>query len=108
MTNKTRYEEFTKKYQEELYEDVMGYREKMRNKGIFGFKTDVESLIKFSSNVRPNTFIYLYGEDLGKHYWEKYVGTYNRNLINFISYMDDNAQFFLLHEIKTNANLLCH
>lgn len=105
MEDKTRYEAFVADCKVRLEDDVEVYRDSMRDNGQFAFAENVKELIRFARNAKPSTMVYLYGEQLGMHYWDKLVNTYNRNVLQWIAYLDEESQFYFLHEINRNSNI---
>lgn len=102
---KSRYENFVDDCKSRLEDDIGAYRKSMSENGQFTFAKQVKELIRFAHNVKPSTMVYLFGEDLGKHYWDKLVNTYNRNVLSWVAYLDENAQFYFLYEINNNLNI---
>lgn len=102
---KSRYENFVADCKARLEDDIDAYRKSMTDNGQFAFSKNIKELIRFARNVKPSTMVYLYGEQLGMHYWDKLVNTYNRNVLNWIAYLDEESRWFFLNEINTNPNI---
>ena len=105
MENPSRYQEFVAKCQKEVEEDYTAYHDRMRDNGQHTGMKQVKSLIKFTNNVKPSMLIYLFGEDLGKHYCDKLFTLHKGNVLHWISYLDENARFYLIHEINNNPEI---
>lgn len=96
----TRYEEFKLGVQK-LGDD---YRKTIHGDGGFDYNEQVKQLIRLENNINSKLLIYLFGEQLGEHYMREFVKV-NRSLLSLFGKMDSEAQFFMLHELKTNENL---
>ena len=99
----SRYEEFIKKFAEAS--DL--YREAIKGNGGFEYRRQVEQLILLSNRMNYGLLCYLFDPTMAQHLAAKYVES-NRNLLTFLNQIDDNYRFFILHELKTNANLFAH
>jgi hypothetical protein len=101
---KTRAEIFV----ENAQKDIKSYRGKLSGDGTFDYSQQVLELQKLSRKMSQSTLIYLFGDNLGKHYFEKFVFQHNRDLLSFLSNIDTQNRFFILHELKNNPELFFH
>jgi hypothetical protein len=83
------------------------YRRKIEGNGGFDYNNQVKELIRLENNINGRLLQYLFGEQLGEHYMREFVKV-NKNLLTLFSKMDNEAQFFMLHELKTNENLFAN
>lgn len=58
---------------------------------------DLTLLIEFSNKANQNLFIYLYGENLGLHLWNKFR-EFN-NIITFFNYLDTDNRSVILANV---------
>lgn len=99
----TRYEEF----KQNAKANIEAYREQIKGNGGFEFIQQITQLSRLQAKMNSQMLIYLFGEQLGNHYAEKFVKS-NRCLLRLMDGMDGEAKFFLLHELKTNENLFVY
>lgn len=59
----------------------------------------VKKLQEFSNKANQKLFVFLFGEHMGQHYWEKFVLTYKRDICAFIGYIDDEPASVLFTNI---------
>lgn len=96
----TKYE----KFKEDAQKLGDQYRKNIHGNGGFDYNEQVHQLIRLENNINSKLMIYLFGEQLGGHYMKEFVRV-DRNLLTLFGKMDDEAQFFMLHELKTNETL---
>lgn len=97
----TRYEQFVADAQELSLDD---YRKSISGNGGFDYNEQVKMLTKLQNKLNTLMLVYLFGEQLGCHYSDVFLQS-GRNLLNLFARMDREAQFFILHELKTNMYL---
>ncbi len=97
----TKYEEFI----ENSAKDILQYQKNIRGNGGFDYNEQVHQLIRLENNINSGLLIYLFGDKLGNHYMKEFIRL-NRNLLALFGKMDREAQFFMLHELKTNNEYL--
>jgi len=78
----------------------------LRGNGTYDYRDQVEALIQLEKRLNSTMFVYLFGEQLGRHYTEVFMKS--RNLLFLLGRMDELALFFILHELKTNKELFIH
>lgn len=100
---KSRYEEF----KENAKSNIDLYRETIKGNGGFEYSEQSDNLFKLQNCLNSSLFIYMFGEQLGNHYIEKFIDS-KRNLLTFFKIIDSEAKFFMLHELKTNKNLFAN
>ena len=101
MLSGSRYESFLSDAQA----DVASFKERAKEDGTYAFSSDINKIVEFSNRVSGKLMQYLFGDQLGKHLFEKFVCEYDRNFLDFLSYLHSNYKFFLLFEIKNNDML---
>ena len=97
----TRYEQFVADAKGLPIDD---YRRSISGNGGFDYNKQVKMLTKLQNKLNTFLLIYLFGEQLGSHYSDVFLQS-GRNLLFLFGRMDDEAQFFMLHELKTNEYL---
>lgn len=104
MSDKSRYEIFKGSAQA----DIKSYRDNLKGDGTFQYCEQVCQLEKLSMNLSGSILIYLFGEQLGAHLWEKFAGECHQNLLLFLRQLTSEYRFFILHELKNNDRLFSH
>lgn len=104
METLTKFEEFKKNAKS----DIDLYRETIKGNGGFEYSEQSANLFKLQNNLNSALFIYMFGEQLGNHYAQKFAIDCNRNLLMFFKIIDSEATFFILHQLKTNKNLFAN
>lgn len=77
---------------------------------IVKIKQNFDMIFEFQCKVNENLMIYIFGEQLGKHYWYKFTIVSNRNIFQFIKCMDSDKKGDLIANIFLNETLYenCH
>ena len=99
----TKYEEFISNAKSSIDD----HRREIRGNGGFDYNEQVKMLTSLQNKLNTSLMIYLFGEQLGPHYAIVFYDN-GRNLLSLFSKMDSEAQFFILHELKTNLNLFAN
>lgn len=100
----TRYEIFKASAQADI--DV--YRRDLSKDGTFNYVDQVTQLERLSINMSGKTLVYLFGDLLGAHLWEKFVIECQRNLLHFFRRLTSEYKFYILHELKNNDALFAN
>lgn len=100
----TRYEIFKASAQA----DIAAYRKDLKADGTFSYVDQVTQLERLSINMSGKTLIYLFGDLLGTHLWEKFVVECQRNLLHFFRQLTSEYKFYILHELKNNDMLFAN
>lgn len=58
----------------------------------------VEQLTNFSNKANQKLFVYLYGEQIGNHLWEKFL-SFDGDMFKFIKYLDVENKTILMTNI---------
>jgi hypothetical protein len=66
---------------------------------------NIDKIFEFQGKVNQKLMIYIFGERLGNHYWDKFVREYSRNMFQFMNYMDSSAKSDLMANIFLDENL---
>lgn len=103
-SQKTRCEIFT----ENAKQDIDKYRKELIGDGSFDFSSQIKELEKLQSNMSQSTLVYLFGDDLGRHLFAKFVNEYSRNLLSFFRGLHSEYRFFILYELKNNKYLFSY
>jgi len=80
----------------------ISYEEKKKLQGIYG---NFEKLWEFECKVNERLMIYLFGENLGKHYWDKFIRENDRNIMKLMKSMDAEKKGDLVANIFLNETL---
>ena len=99
----SRFEQFKK----DAHGDWTAYRKRVQEEKLTEFSDAIKQLEKLQNRINSQMLTYLFGQRLGDHYAQKFVN-HNRNLLLFLDYMDDDARFYLLHQLKTNEFLFAN
>lgn len=102
--DKSRYELF----KETAEEDIRAHQDRMAGDGTFDYVSQVNQLEKLSINLSGNMMVYLFGDQLGNHLWEKFAIGSHRNLLYFLRGLTSEIRFFILHELKNNKSLFAN
>lgn len=81
------------------------FRERLKGDGTFQFCEQVKELETLSNKINLAMTVYLFGDILGRHMAEKFVGQCGRNLLFFLSQLTSEYRMFILHELKNNPKL---
>jgi hypothetical protein len=96
MTEQTRYEKFVK----DAHDDIDAFKADAHANEVYHFTRAVKGLQKLQHHMSCNTLINMFGDQLGKHLWEKFISQHNRNVLSWLSKLTDEYRFFILHELK--------
>lgn len=70
---------------------------------------NIAKIQAFGNKVNLNLFIYLFGEQMGRHYAACYVIEHNRNIFSFMfNYLDSDAKGKIMVNIFKNETLYAH
>ena len=100
----TRYEAFFAEYKA----DPGAFQARLKGDGTFEFCSQVKQLEKLSSQINQAMMTYLFGDILGRHLTEKFVGQCGRNLLFFLNQLTAEYRMFILYELKTNKDLMIY
>ena len=103
MTTETKPQSRYEAFMEEGYEDLDGFRSKHVDLGSYEFNDSVKALIDMQNKINRDTMVYLFGEDIGQHYWDKFIYNHGRNVLSFLGSMTAEARFFLMYQIKNDS-----
>lgn len=102
----TRFEEFTNSFKEAReFDRVEEWKKPLIDNGTYKFSDDLKKLSQFQNNLSRETMVYMFGEQLGDHLWEKFVHQSGRNLLRLLPTLTDEYRFFILHEFRNNPNV---
>jgi len=100
----TRYEEF----RDDAMGDIKAYQDRLMADGTWTYVAQVEQLEKLSINMSGRMLVYMFGDQLGTHLFEKFVIECHRNLLYFLRQLTSEYRFFILYELKNNKNLFAN
>lgn len=66
---------------------------------------NIDKIWEFQCKVNQKLMIYLFGEQLGGHYWDKFVREHNRNVFEFMKGMDSPKKSDLMANIFLDETL---
>jgi hypothetical protein len=101
---KSRFEKFS----EDAKKDIDTYKERLVGDGTFSYVGQVIMLERLSHYMNRNMLVYLFGELLGDHLAETFAHQCNHNLLSFLSRLNSEYRFFILHELKNNKILFSY
>lgn len=102
MLTGTRFQEFLDKATADE-----SFRVDTESDGTYEFMRTVKVLTKFSRNLSQPLLVYMFGEQLGEHLFEKFAVQCRRDVLCFLPTLSDEYKFFILYEIKNNEELYC-
>ena len=77
-------------------------------KELISIYSNYEKLWEFQCKVNQKLMVYIFGERLGEHYWEKFVRDFDRNVMKFMKSMDSDKKGDLVANIFFNKSLYAH
>ncbi len=66
---------------------------------------NIDKIWEFQCKVNQSLMIYLFGERLGNHYWDKFVREHDRNLLQFLRGLDSEKKSDLMANIFLDETL---
>jgi hypothetical protein len=70
--------------------------------------SNYDKLWEFQCKVNQNLMVYLFGENMGEHYWDKFTREHDRNIMRLMRGMDSDKKGDLVANIFFNKNLYAH
>lgn len=95
-------------FKAEAAQDIDHYRKKVKGDGSFEYVEQVKQLQRLSNKMSGRLMVYLFGEQLGEHLFEKFVNDCKRDFLLFLGKLESETAFFLLYELKNNEQLFYH
>ena len=69
---------------------------------------NLDKIWEFQCKVNQNLMVYLFGEQLGKHYWGKFTREHDRNIMKMMKAMDSDKKGDMIANIFLDDNLYAH
>lgn len=67
--------------------------------------SNIDKLWEFQCKANQKLMIYLFGEQLGKHYWDKFTRVHNSNILQFMKGMDSDQKSNMIANIFLDETL---
>lgn len=83
--------------------DPEAFRAQQREEKIFAFDKAVIRLQKLQNNMSGWDLEDWFGEQLGKHLWDKFVNEHNRNVLSWFNKLTNEYRFFITTKINTDS-----
>lgn len=83
--------------------DPEAFRAQQREEKIFTFDKAVIRLQKLQNNMSGWDLEDWFGEQLGKHLWDKFVNEHNRNVLSWFNKLTNEYRFFITTKINTDS-----
>jgi len=103
-TGTTRYQDFVGSFELARRNDTIEEWRKEK-KPMYDAAATIKGFQKFQNKASLAMFVYMFGEQLGSHLWEKFVKQCQRNVLNLFTYLTDEYRIFIIHEIQTNPTI---
>jgi len=84
---------------------VLPIEDKEKLKNIY---QNFDKLWEFQCKVNQNLMIYLFGEQLGGHYWDKFTREHDRNIMRMMKGMDSDKKGDMVANIFLNETIYAH
>jgi len=68
----------------------------------------IDKIWTFSGKANQELFIYLFGEKMGNHYWDKFTRECQRDILRLFRAMDRDKKSDLIANIFLNKSLYSH
>lgn len=88
--------------------DIDAYRKNLMGDGSFQYLDQVTQLEKLAIGINHKMMVYLFGERMGDHYWQKFAVECSRDLLRFFRQLHHEARFFIIYELKNNDMLFAN
>jgi len=88
-------------------EDMTAYREKESTKAAFELAKTAELLEQLQNKMSGHTLIHMFGEQLGLHLWEKFIGQ-GRNVLSWMNSLTKEYRFYILHQLRNDPYIFIH
>ena len=83
--------------------DPEAFRAQQREEKIFTFDKAVIRLQKLQNSMSGCDLEDWFGEQLGKHMWDKFVNEHNRNVLSWFNKLTNEYRFFITTKINTDS-----
>lgn len=84
-------------------QDPEEFREQQKSEKIFIFDKAVIRLQKLQNSMSGWDLEDWFGEQLGKHLWEKFVTEHNRNILSWFNKLTNEYRFFITTKLNTDS-----
>lgn len=106
MSTQTRYDQFMAAYETARDNGTSDdLKASWRDHGVYSASELVKQLQKLENKLSGKMLVYLFGEQLGGHLWEKFTVQCGRSLLRFFTLLTDEYRFFIIVELKQNRDL---
>lgn len=84
-------------------QDPEVFREQQKSEKIFIFNKAVIRLQKLQNSMSGYDLEDWFGEQLGKHLWDKFVTEHNRNVLSWFNKLTNEYRFFITTKLNTES-----
>jgi hypothetical protein len=91
------------KWKESFDRDPEAFREQQKSEKIFIFDKAVIRLQKLQNHMSGYDLEDWFGEQLGKHLWEKFAIEHNRNVLSWFNKLTNEYRFFITTKLNTDS-----
>lgn len=91
------------KWKSEFHHDQAGFREKQKEEQIFQFDKVVIKLQKLQNHMNCWDLEDLFGEQIGRHLWQKFVKEHNRNILSWFNKLTNEYRFFIITVLNNGS-----
>ena len=84
-------------------QDPEAFREQQKSEKIFIFDKAVIRLQKLQNSMSGYDLEDWFGEQLGKHLWEKFVTEHNRNVLSWFNKLTNEYRFFITTKLNSDS-----
>ena len=76
-----------------------------KRKSLKGVYNNIDKIWEFSCKANQSLFVYIFGEHMGNHYWDKFTREHHRDFLHFLRGLDSEVKGDLFANIFLNENL---
>lgn len=89
-------------WKREFERNPEAFREQQKEERIFLFDKAVIRLQKLQNSMSGWDLEDWFGEQLGKHLWEKFITEHNRNILNWFNKLTNEYRFFMTTKLNND------
>lgn len=104
MSLPTRYQDFVGSFETAKRDDTVADWRKSKQP-MYDASKVIKDLQRFQTKASGAMFVYMFGEQLGAHLWEKFADQNRRNMLTFLNQLTDEYRIFIVHEIQLNPQI---
>lgn len=89
-------------WKREFERNPEAFRERQKEERIFLFDKAVIRLQKLQNSMSGWDLEDWFGEQLGKHLWEKFINEHNRNILSWFNKLTNEYRFFMTTKLNND------